>query len=264
MNRNKTKSLLKELSLISGLDLSHYSFDFIHKRIIHFSNNNNIDLGNLSIELAQSEDLRSRFIDGLAVLVSEFFRDPKFYKDLQDISLDWLKTFPQNKIWSVGSAQGEESASLAIWLKHNGLYERSMIYATDSSTAALSEAKKHQYAKFVIEKGAENYKEFCQKNDFRDYFKDGHLDSSLSQNITYHDHNVLYDEVFCEAQIVFCRNVLIYYNEASQYKILSLLKRSLTKNGFLCLGKVEHVPLEWRKKLGLKRIECDGKVYRSI
>jgi len=53
------------------------------------------------------------------------------------------------------------------------------------------------------------------------------------------DHNLVTDGVFAEVNLIFCRNVLIYFDKFLQNKVLKLFNESLTKRGILCLGTKE-------------------------
>jgi len=258
------QTLIQEFAEKANLDLSSFSEEFIFKRVISFCNNNSIKPNELIDKIRLDSVLTESFITSLSVLVSDFFRDPDFYSELEAKVLEWLRTFPMINIWSIGCATGEEPYSIAIWLKRNGLLNRTTIYATDISSSALEIAKSANYSKLSIDRGAQNYFDYCGRDNFLNYFSDnGEIIQEIKDRVTFHNHNCIYDGAFCRAQLVFCRNLLIYYNEEAQFKILQLIKSSLDKKAFLCLGKVEHVPFDWRKSLNLERIECEGKVYRS-
>ena len=62
------------------------------------------------------------------------------------------------------------------------------------------------------------------------------LDERLRRNVTFANHNLVADEVFCEAHLVLCRNVLIYFSNPLQNRTLGLFRDSLVRGGFLCLG----------------------------
>jgi chemotaxis protein methyltransferase CheR len=67
------------------------------------------------------------------------------------------------------------------------------------------------------------------------------FDKSLSKNIVFADHNLVTDSVFAEVNLIFCRNVLIYFDKFLQNKVLKLFTESLTNRGILCLGTKESV-----------------------
>jgi chemotaxis protein methyltransferase CheR len=69
------------------------------------------------------------------------FRDPFFLKTPRNTVIPELKKQPFIKVWHAGCSSGEEVYSTAILLKEEGLYESSLIYATDANNAVLDKAK---------------------------------------------------------------------------------------------------------------------------
>ena len=67
------------------------------------------------------------------------------------------------------------------------------------------------------------------------------FDPSLRKNILFAAHNLAADDVFCEAHVILCRNVLIYFDRELQARVLDLFSRSLSFKGYLCLGSSETV-----------------------
>lgn len=67
------------------------------------------------------------------------------------------------------------------------------------------------------------------------------IDKSLKTNIVYAEHNLVTDGVFTEANLIVCRNVLIYFNRELQDKVLKLFNESLITGGFLALGTKETI-----------------------
>jgi chemotaxis protein methyltransferase CheR len=65
------------------------------------------------------------------------------------------------------------------------------------------------------------------------------MDQSLKSNITFSNHNLVTEGSFCEAQVIFCRNVLIYFDRSLQNWVFNTFTNSLGRGGFLCLGTKE-------------------------
>ncbi len=62
---------------------------------------------------------------------------------------------------------------------------------------------------------------------------------SLRDNIVFLDHNLVTDESFIEGHVIFCRNVMIYFNQDLQARVIDLFYSSISDRGFLCLGSKE-------------------------
>ena len=85
------------------------------------------DCGNLSEmiqKLLYNESFFQWLLGHFSITVTEWFRDPLFYRILREKVVPHLKTFPFFKIWHAGCATGEEVYSLAIVLKEEGLYDK--------------------------------------------------------------------------------------------------------------------------------------------
>ena len=125
------------------------------------------------------------------------------------------------------------------------IHDKSLIYATDFNDKVLQKAKKGIYSNEDIKKSTLNYQKAGGKNSFASYY---HADDSsvifkrsLKKNIVFANHNLVTDSVFGEMNLIFCRNVLIYFNNDLQNRVLNLFKNSLCNNGFLCLGSRESI-----------------------
>nr|WP_255548543.1 CheR family methyltransferase [Luteibacter sp. dw_328] len=173
------------------------------------------------------------------------FRDPLVFRTLRDKVFPVLASYPEINIWQAGCAHGQEVYSLAILLEEAGLYERSRIYATDFNDAALAIAADGIYATREARDWSRNYIEAGGSHSLSDYYSARYdfikLDQRLRRNVTFFNHNLVTDEVFCEAHLILCRNVLIYFTNTLQDRTLGLFRDSLVRGGFLCLGTRENI-----------------------
>lgn len=197
----------------------------------------------LSRRLEREPGFLREVLAGLSVPVSEMFRDPRVFETLRREVLPILASYPRIHIWQAGCAHGEEVYSLAILLYEEGLYDKSLIYATDFNDVALEEAAEGIYAADNARLFAENYLRAGGRGSLSQYFHARYqrikFDEALKRNITFASHNLGTDGVFAEVQLVLCRNVLIYFNDALQNRVLRLFRDSLVHKGFLCLGSKE-------------------------
>lgn len=187
----------------------------------------------------------NRLFFDLSVTVTEMFRDPWFFQALREKVIPFLETFPFINVWQAGCATGEETISLAILLKEEGLYDRARIYATDFNDVALETAKARIYPLERIKEYSLNYQKSGGQFSLADYYRADYqsaiFDSSLYKNITFANHNLATDDVFAEMHLILCRNVLIYFNRDLQNRVLTLFRDSVRYNGFLCLGSKETI-----------------------
>jgi chemotaxis protein methyltransferase CheR len=177
-----------------------------------------------------------------------------------------LRTWPHVKVWCAGCATGEEVYSLAIVLKEEGIYGRSTIYATDFNDASLHQARMGVYPVDQIREATRKYREAGGKGTFSDYYHARYgsaaMDSSLKERITFANHNLAIDQAFGEMQLVFCRNVLIYFNQALQNRVLELFSESIVHGGFLCIGTKES--LQFTKVYDqYETFNANAKIYKK-
>lgn len=239
---------MRALQLRHGYDFSLYAPASFKRRVLNLVSNIRCgSIGELTGRLLREDALVPQVIAGLSVPVSEMFRNPSVFRVLRDEVLPALASYPLINIWQAGCAFGQEVYSLAILLEEAGLYERCQIFATDISDAALVRAQEGIFPIREAPAYAENYLAAGGRRSLSDYYHARYdfmkLDERLKRNVTFANHNLVCDGVFCEAHLILCRNVLIYFTNALQDHALQLFSDSLVRHGFLCLGNRENIAL---------------------
>lgn len=184
------------------------------------------------------------FINVVTTNETSFFRTPRIWDYFQNEYLPkWFAENPkgQLKLWSAAASSGEESFSLAICCtefqrKHPGFDFR--VTATDISTVVLAEAQKGNFNARSVE--------FLRKSRpqlFNQYFKAGEEDtfdliSELKNKVQFGVHN-LFTVKKEQYDIIFLRNVLIYFKASDQEIVLKNVGKSLAKDSFLVIGESE-------------------------
>jgi len=202
----------------------------------------------------------------LSINVTEMFRDPEFFKVFSKRVFPYLETYPFLRCWHAGCSSGQEVYSMAILLEEYGLLQRTQIYATDFNHSILNIAKEGIYPVENIKKYTVNYQKAGGNQSFCDYYTAQYdsavIKPNLKKNILFSFHNLVTDGVFGEMHVIFCRNVLIYFNKELQDKVLRLFYASLVPGGFLCLGSKESI--RYSSVEGLFEPVCDGnRIYRK-
>ncbi len=227
-----------------GYDFRSYARASIERRVRNFlSREQYPSIAAMIDPLLHDEDFYSRLISNFSIPVTEMFRDPWVYRVLREKVVPVLKTWPHFKVWLAGCSSGEEAYSLAMVLKEEGVYHRATIYATDFNDAVLQRARDGIYDLGRLQEATRNYQESGGKASFADYYHARYgaaaMDESLRERIVFSNHNLAADSVFSEMHLVFCRNVLIYFDRSLQNRALGLFNDSLVHGGFLCLGTKE-------------------------
>src|SRR5690625_1560745 len=129
-----------------GTDFRNYSYQLMRRRIwyrVRKEKEKQI-LGLLSKVLHDRECMQ-RLLEDISINVTEMFRDPLFFLDFRKEIVPILHTYPSIRIWHAGCSTGEEVYSMAILLQEEGLYDKTIIYATDMNANVLRVAKSGEF-----------------------------------------------------------------------------------------------------------------------
>ena len=239
-------ALLNTLDELTGLDFRDYSPASLHRRIQRRVTAEHVDSVAALEQLIKSQPAAlTRLAEALTVPVTSMFRDPAFFREFRSRVAPLLRTHPFLRLWVAGCSTGQEVYSLAILLHEEGLYERARIYATELQPATLDQAASGIYPLAAMQEYTRNYQEAGGAADFSDYYT---ADASsaivrphLRKNVVFAVHNLVSDRSFNEFHLIFCRNVMIYFNRTLQQRVHSLLYESLALWGYLGLGRSESV-----------------------
>ena len=172
--------------------------------------------------------------------VTEMFRDPNVFKLLRSNVVPQLATSVRTRVWHVGCSSGEEAFSMAILLFEQNLHSHSQIYATDINETVLTSARSGTFKLESMKKATSNYHLSGGTRSFGDYFRvhqdKAVMDPMLKGSIVFANHNAVSDADFGAMDIIFCRNVLIYYGQSAKLYCLKLLDSSLRIGGFFGFG----------------------------
>lgn len=190
-------------------------------------------------------ELQRQVIEGMTTNETSFFRDNTPFQRLkEDLLPYYLKARSVQKslrIWSAACSSGQEPYSLAMMLKETPALAgwRIEIVATDLSMDILAQAKAGSYSQFEIQRGLPiQYlvKYFAQQGD------KWNVKDDLKSMITFKTANLLGDfSGLGQFDLVFCRNVLIYFDVATKAKVLGAIKGVTKQDGALFLGGAETV-----------------------
>ncbi len=182
------------------------------------------------------------FLDSITTNLTRFFRNQPHFDALINYVVPHVienkKKTGDTKIhiWSAGCSTGEEPYTIAMLLKDKLPAPYSFdIVASDISLKSLMVGQQGFYPNARIAGIPQNYLDrFFIKNDSGYQVKD-----DLMQTIRFDYHNLRHDSGARNLDIVFCRNVLIYFDEAAQKATIDRFYNSMAKNSFLFIGHSE-------------------------
>ncbi len=225
-----------------NFDLNSYKAVNMKRRLAAYLRSGNCqDPLQYSTELTGNSEEQKQLIAALGVQVSQFFRNPSTFMVLEKRILPELLRVSRRqnsklRIWSVGCAHGEEPYSVALLLKKIQQKEDLVaILGTDLSHEALKRAKSGYYP-------ADRLKD-VPADVLQQYFT-GHphlyqIKAEIRHLVQFFRHDIISEEAFYRADLILCRNLLIYFAREKQQQVLELLARALSPGGYLVLGRAE-------------------------
>lgn len=182
-------------------------------------------------------------LDAITTNHTSLFREPQHFAFLRDVVLPPLMDRPEMLTgWSAACATGEEPYSIAITLFEalgDHTVARARLLASDLSTRALATAKAGIYkADRVAHLPAAVQRRYFERGIGS---QQGHVRASAALRglIEFCHHNLLDAPPPGPFQFIFCRNVMIYFDEAEQKRLVEKFYRCLTPEGFLFVGHAE-------------------------
>ncbi len=183
----------------------------------------------------------SNFIQAITTNETYFFRYPfHFYM----LSKEVFPALQGNEItlWSAACSSGEEAYSLAIVCQErlpNFFSRRVNIYASDIDLSVLKKAHEGVYNSYSLRNVRKDHlKKYFQPVN-SDYYR---IDPGLRDRVALGQHNLKKLFPRGKVDLLFCRNVLIYFDNESKDLVLENLVKSLKPGGYLFLGESEIVP----------------------
>ncbi|MGC2776817.1 MAG: protein-glutamate O-methyltransferase CheR [Bradyrhizobium sp.] len=248
MNQPDYEFLRKLLRDKSGLDLSADKQYLIESRLLPLAR---------KAGLASISDLVQKLKDGAANLINQvveamttnetfFFRDKVPFDHFRDVIMpELLKTRANRKsirIWCAACSTGQEPYSLVMCLREMAAALsgwRVEIIATDLSQEVLEKSKAGLYSQFEVQRGLPIQllvKYFKQVGEL------WQINSDIRGMVQHRQLNLLHDfSQLGTFDVVFCRNVLIYFDQETKVNIFGRLAKLMAPDGFLVLGAAETV-----------------------
>ena len=248
MNPPDYEYLRKLLKDHSGLDLSADKQYLIESRLLPLSRKSGLPgISDLVQKMkVGSPTLIAQVVEAMTTNETFFFRDKVPFDHFRDsIMPEIMKARASRKsirIWCAAGSTGQEPYSLAMCLKEMGAALngwRVEIIATDLSQEVLEKSKAGIYSQFEVQRGLPIQllvKYFKQNGEF------WQIGADIRAMVQHRQLNLLHDfsqlGVF---DVIFCRNVLIYFDQETKINIFGRLARTMEQDGFLVLGAAETV-----------------------
>jgi chemotaxis protein methyltransferase CheR len=240
--------LRKFLKDNSGLDLSADKHYLIESRLLPVARKAGVPgIAELVQKLkASSPSIASQVIEAMTTNETFFFRDKAPFDHFRDTVMPEILRARAGRrsvrIWCAAGSTGQEPYSLAMCLKEMGAALagwRVEILATDLSLEVMEKSKAGLYSQFEVQRGLPIQmlvKYFKQVGEF------WQISPEIRAMVQHRQINLLRD--FSQLgifDVIFCRNVLIYFDQDTKIDIFRRLAKSIESDGFLALGAAETV-----------------------
>ncbi len=257
--------VLEQLRHNYGIDFGEYKIPTVQRRIhrrmsfLHLA-----DVHAYAHLLRDQPGELDELYKDLLIGVTEFLRDPEAFETLGRDILPAMINEPgreELRVWVAGCATGEEAYSIGILVdeqvRASGYRGRVSIFATDMHRDSLAHAAAGLYERGRLENlGPERITRYFKEEP------NGQLRvvPELRQRIIFSAHNVVSDPPFTKIDLLTCRNMLIYFQPATQERVLALFHFALRRGGCLFLGSSEGLG---GVEGGFATINTRHKVYRK-
>ncbi|MXP48300.1 chemotaxis protein [Altererythrobacter luteolus] len=193
---------------------------------------------------ADHEECGALFRD-LLINVTKFFRDTQEFETLRRDVIEPMVENSRNaselRIWIAGCSSGEEAYTIAMMFaaasKRLDVFPYIQIFATDIDEKMLSIARSGTYPLSALDDIPQEYRSaytICSSDSFT-------IAPKIRDMVRFSLHNLVRDPPFSNIDLVSCRNLLIYFDDALQQQVLPLFHFSLRNDGYLFLGSSEAI-----------------------
>lgn len=252
-----------------GLDLAQYRPRYVERRIaarLHALGLHTYR--QYAARLDEDPEEYARLLDTLTINVTQFFRDPSVFEVFRAEVLPELLSMKSARhqriirVWSAGCATGQEPYSIAMSLldemrHHPKAGFLPTVIGTDIDQRALAVAKRAEYPVAQLA-----HIPTADRNLFVDIGGDTfHMKPAVTKYVRFQRLNLFADEPLNAVDVVFCRNVFIYFNRDEQERMVEVFWDSLSRGGYLVLGRSERLAPALARRFEL--INTRERIYRK-
>ncbi|OLZ41363.1 chemotaxis protein CheR [Natrinema saccharevitans] len=224
---------------------SHYNDSYLDRRVSSRMRRTQCDSYESYFELLRRDpNEREALLEALSINVTGFFRNPDVWEGIRTV-LRRLSGNGPIRVWSAACADGREPYSIAMLAHDDPEIDESSVYVlgTDISRPALETAREGVYEE---SRTIDLDEQLSFLDDYRQYVDvDGRryrIADDVRTNVRFQRHDLINDEPKSGFDLVVCRNLFIYIDNAYKRSMLETIARSLRPSGYLVIGKAETIP----------------------
>lgn len=228
----------RKLRDLTGVDFNLYKQNQLQRQILMLGEQRRLECFEDLVSLVtKSSDERTWFLDKLAINVTEVFRNPELWRDLEKIvKTEFVPDGRGVKAWSAGCSTGAEAYSLAAVFDKFMPGRSHRIACTDIDSAALAQAKLGSFNRMEARMVPQEFEEYFNMTD-----EGATVIPKLKNYVTFQKHNLLADSYGTGYDLIVCRNVLIYFVDEAKDQIFRRFYNALRPGGYLFIGSSERI-----------------------
>ncbi|MDI3516245.1 MAG: chemotaxis protein methyltransferase CheR [Thermotogota bacterium] len=241
---------LQQVKKHLNIDLTGYKQHRVHRRVNMLLRRHNVESYREYLKMILGDQkFRDEFLDKMTINVTEFFRNPEKWRELQDYIKDMVRDFRGFRAWSAGCSTGEEPYTIAMILEELRAPSRASVLATDLDPWVLEKAKRGIYE----ERSMVNLDE-AMRNRYFIKHDDGtyEIKPFVKSRVTFKRHDLILEPYENGFSLIVCRNVVIYFDQPTKDKIYRKFVEALNTGGYLFVGSTERI-FNYRE-LGLEMV----------
>lgn len=259
--------LLRKLYTERGLDAHHFRPSYIERRLKSRLRAARVDsYREYRRFLDEHPEEYNPLLNALTINVTGFFRDRpvfEFFANRVVPELIQSKTGRRQhlvRVWSAGCATGEEPYSVAMILAEAAAGRKFgsniSVHATDIDERSLETAKEATYPKKELQSVPAHFRGGCEAAGAGQFA----IAPEIRQLVKFRRLDLFADKPIAAVDIVFCRNVLIYFDRRQQERIIASFHSALNRGGYLVIGKTEKLGGVFAEKF--EALSSRERVYR--
>ena len=262
------KSLTDAIHKRHGIDFSCYEPKSLKRRVVRALHIFKLSaVHELWIKILRDHSFIYPFMDEISVGLTSMFRDPVLWRRLRHLLMNEWRDKQNLSIWHAGCSTGEEVYTMGIVLKESGFNKPVTAWATDISQQAMATAQKGEYHILKLQDYNENYADYNPVSNLKKYYTEsqstGCMNPDLISHVKFDYHNLITDTFTKKFDIIFCRNVMIYFDNNAKLKLFEKFYESLNPNGLFIIGFYDAVlPMVDPNKF--KVLDLNAKVFQKV
>jgi len=214
------------------------------------------------IEGLKSGKYKQEFINVFTTNTTRFFREPEQFEFI----LNKYQKSGKINVWSAAASSGEEAHTMAIVLNQKKQKDGNEfdILGSDISTKVIKAAESHTYQKSKVYIGTPSWVENYEENWKEVYANNVKTSAALNMKMRFEKADLLDEKTIShigQFDLVFCRNMLIYFNKDLQTKIIKNIFKKVKVGGYLFLG---HSETPWGIEEKIEKIAGYHNIFKKI